>query len=789
MTSPAVSEGRLDVPSRRIRLGLPGDILGSSRWLFLVLTLASGIVVLPQAFLARSAPTAVLAVAASAVLVGTVLRTFHRQYQGWLEEVVELLALTVFAYCTTQPTAVFGVIFGRLWFRALYGARWAALARPAAYLTAVMVGLLMHPDGAGDPPTVTPLVLASFFPILLLTGMIGRRLASSLHAGAENAQLDAIQVRLGTEVVGLTDLEEVWRAAWRAHEAMCAVVPGLRLVMLSQAGPRLVVKRTDGPFDRPLTEVPAPSAGLPSGTTHQSSVRDPSVAALNAAAGTPCAWVWVELPDVDGRGLRAWLLLGAPGEVPARAVMALTAQTHHVSLAQRNCALHESLTEQATHDPLTGLHNRASFLAELTACLDSADSGPTSVLFVDLDDFKEVNDLFGHQAGDGLLQEVAGSLRSSAGDQALGARIGGDEFAVLLRDTDAAEASATAHRIARALTGSTRSDGSFSYTAACIGAATSDGETDAEALVHRADLAMYHAKSIGKSRIASYDEALPRRDPDQAAFERQLADAARAGELVVHYQPVLSLPDRRCTAVEALVRWQHPERGLLGPDQFIPVAERTGAIRSIGAAVLRRSLQDVVAWQGRFPQVPLAVHVNVSARQLEDDHLLDQVRECLTEHALDPECLVIEVTESLAISSRDAVRRLHALVALGVVLAIDDFGTGYSALQTLRTLPIKIVKIDRSFVAGSGSSPADRAVIEAIVQMSTQLGLRTVAEGVEGKEQQAFLESIGTTGAQGYLYRRPGTATEISAWLAEHLATQREVPHQFTPVTDGSLRR
>ncbi len=785
MASAADSDEHPPSRTRRARLGPPGDILESSRWLFLALTLASGLIVLPQAVLGHQLTTATLAVASSGVLAASVLRTYRRRYQDWPEELAEILALVAFASCTTQPTAVFGVVFGRLWFRALYGSAWTAVVRPAAYLLAVVLGIVIGSGPPGLAPTVTPLVIASFFPVLLLTGIIGRRLASGLHAGAENARLDAIQVRLGAEVLGVTDVEEVRRAAWRAHEAMCAVVPGLRLVVLSQQPGTLQVHRADGSFLRPPAQVPVPASGLRPGTMHLSSGRDPSVALLNEAAGEPCSWVWLELPDAERRGSRAWLVLGAPGEVPARALLALSGQIHQVSLAQRNCALHATLTEQATHDALTGLHNRSSFLAALTASLESVTTGPTSVLFVDLDEFKEVNDLFGHQAGDLLLAEVARRLREAAGPGATCGRIGGDEFAVLLTGADASQAAATARLIAQRVEETTYADGSPAHVGACIGVATADDHVAAEDLVHRADVAMYAAKAGGKGRISTFDLTLPQRDADQATFERELADAARAGQLVVHYQPVLSLPDGRCTAVEALVRWQHPLRGLVGPASFIPTAERTGAIRSIGSWVLRQSLRDIAELRRRFPDEALAVHVNVSARQLEDDELLTEVRAELDALALDPQALVVEVTESLAISSPEAAQRLDALAEQGVLIAIDDFGTGYSALQTLRALPIHIVKIDRSFVAGCADNPEDRAVTEAIVQMAGKLGIRTVAEGVELREQQDFLESIGTSGAQGYLYRRPGTAAELGAWLDDLLADRVDVPHQATgPVHD-----
>jgi len=235
------------------------------------------------------------------------------------------------------------------------------------------------------------------------------------------------------------------------------------------------------------------------------------------------------------------------------------------------------------------------------------------------------------------------------------------------------------------------------------------------------------------------------------------------------------------------VRWQHPQRGLLYPDSFIETAERSGAIGVIGAYVLRRTCADAAAWREAHPGSPLAVHVNVSALQLDDDRFIDNVEQCLADFTLPPDQLVLEVTETVVISSPVAIERLNTLAAHGVRIAIDDFGTGYSALTTLRSLPAQIVKIDKSFVAGSMESPMDRAVIEAVVKMAAQMGMHTVAEGVERIEQQTFLEGIGADAVQGYLYLRPTAATEFGTWFGKHLAglsqagPTGEVVLPFTP--------
>src|SRR5665811_1068610 len=289
-------------------------------------------------------------------------------------------------------------------------------------------------------------------------------------------------------------------------------------------------------------------------------------------------------------------------------------------------------------------------------------------------------------------------------------------------------------------------------------------------LIHHADVAMYAAKANGKGRIQIFETGLLRADTARVSFERQLAAAARNGELVVHYQPVLSLPDGQCTAVEALVRWQHPQRGLLYPADFIEIAERTGAIHSIGANVLRRACADATTWRDDHPSAPLAIHVTISALQLDDEHFIDSVLGCLRDFNLPAKQLVLEVTETVVVSSPATITQLNALAAHGIMIAIDDFGTGYSALTTLRSLPVQIVKIDKSFVAGSTENAEDLAVTEAVITLATKMGLQTIAEGVETLDQQRLLERVGADGVQGYLYLRPTNAENFGTWLNENLA-------------------
>jgi diguanylate cyclase (GGDEF)-like protein len=426
------------------------------------------------------------------------------------------------------------------------------------------------------------------------------------------------------------------------------------------------------------------------------------------------AWTaWGMSCVATGVALQRGWLLGNIGwvettEVPLMLLLALLMVWH----ARRRQSALAHVTRQAELDSLTGLANRPSFNSALSAALDDESSGNTTVLFVDLDDFRDVNDVFGHGAGDDLLREVAARLLTATSPEDLCARLGGDEFAVLLRGTGAEAAADVARRIVQALAATAPVRGGAAHVGASVGIATSTTETDLEQLIHRADVAMYAAKANGKGRIQVFEPGLLQ-SCSSRAFERQLAAAAGNFELIVHYQPVLSLSNQRCTAVEALVRWRHPERGLLYPDSFIEIAERIGAIRDIGAFVLRQACADAAAWRDAQPSATVPIHVNISALQLDDDDFIDSVTACLSEFGLAPSQLVLEITESVVISSPIAIDRLNTLAAHGVTIAIDDFGTGYSALTTLRSLPAQIVKIDKSFVAGSAENQGDRAVIEA----------------------------------------------------------------------------
>ena len=760
---------RLSVSAVRMsaRLRRPGDIQEATRWLFAVLALVSVLLVLPAPLFAGNSTRLLVALASAVVLGLSWGAGYLRRSAPLAMDVVDAVAMAALALTSPELTTVLGVVFAALWFRSLYGSGGRAVLRCALYAGALSAAHPLWPYLFGHTGGIALGTLAAPFPTMLLTVFVVRRLASILAARARAARLDAVHRAVGSQLLDVIDAAEIRRIAWEANAQICAAIPALRILKLVRDGPALRVDGATGGFVGVPATLPAAVLSVPDDdATGSATIR--SHEAIDAAVGIACEWACLPMHYVHQEHGRAWLLLGSPGGVPAEAVDAVGSVANQVTLALHNSEVLQKLRAQVTLDSLTGLANRSSFYAALSTAVAAA--GETTVLFVDLDDFKDVNDAFGHRAGDDLLREVAARLLEATRPQDLCARLGGDEFAVLLLGTGSEAAARVARRIVALVAAPVKVDGAMALVGASVGVVTSEGEANVEVLMHRADAAMYAAKANGKGRVHVFETGQPHSDTARLPFERQLAAAASNGELVVRYQPVVSLPGLRCTAVEALVRWQHPQRGLLYPADFIQIAERTGAIRSIGAHVLRRACADAATWRDDHPSAPLAIHVNVSAMQLDDERFTDFVLGCLRDFALPANQLVLEVTGTVVISSPAAIAQLNGLFVHGIVIAIDDFGTGFSALTTLRSLPVQIVKIDRSFVAGCAVNAEDLAVTEAVVALATKLGLRTIAEGVEMLDQQQLLEKIGVDGVQGYLYLRPTTAEKFSTWLSGHHA-------------------
>ena len=745
----------------------PDDIVEATRWLFGGLALISLLIVLPAMLSQARGATLVAAVAASVYLATSWLAGFSWRRVTLAMDVGDALAIMVVALACPSPSTAFGFVFAAVWFRSLYGSTPRAVLRCALYAAALAACLPLWSMIPTHAATTDFAPVIGSFPTMFLTVIVGRHLAATIRARAEAAARDAVQVSLGAQLLGVTDAAEIRRVAWVAINAICAATPGLRVLHVVRNGTTLRVDGASAGFAHPPVSLPAVVPDEAGGVKGD---WIPGQAEADIAVGATCVWVRLPLPSVPGRSDDNWLLVGSPRAASLETISSVTNLITQVTLALRNSQVHLELTVQATLDSLTNLANRPSFNTALASAFEER-RGKMAVLFVDLDDFKDVNDVYGHAAGDELLQEVASRLLRTTRPDDLCARLGGDEFAVLLRDTTEAGAAEIAQRIVDSIAAPMHLSVGAARVGASVGVATAANDAGVEQLIHRADVAMYAAKANGKAQFRVFEAGLLRTDSSRVTFERDLAVAVQRDELVVHYQPIISLVSHRCIAVEALVRWNHPTHGLLYPGSFIDAAERSGAIVDIGAWVLRRACADLVVWQGAHPSAPLAVHVNVSSLQLDNDEFIDEVMQCLRDFALDPDRLVLEITETTVISSPAAIGRLESVAAHGVTIAIDDFGTGYSALTTLRSLPVGIVKIDKSFIAGSTVNSEDRAVTDAVVTMASHLGLQTIAEGVERLDQEMFLESIGADAVQGFLYQRPTSAEDFGAWLAAHLAS------------------
>ncbi len=432
-------------------------------------------------------------------------------------------------------------------------------------------------------------------------------------------------------------------------------------------------------------------------------------------------------------------------------------------------ALKEQLRHQAFHDALTGLPNRVLFAEHVVRATSpkAGGGGTPAVLFLDLDDFKTINDSLGHEAGDELLVAVAGRVKNAVRTCDVPARLGGDEFAVLAPTTEPEDAEAIAERLVRSLDEPFVVGGREISVHASIGIAFAETGATADELLRSADVAMYSAKQGGKRRFVVYEPQMHVRVRHRQELVTALERAIERGEIDVHYQPIVQLETNRLAAVEALARWTRPGHGLLGPSTFLPVADEIGLMVEIGRLVLRESCRQAVSWQRNFPgHGGLRVNVNLAPSELHDPDLVHEVEQVLEETGLDPSLLVLELTESGVMRSPDQARRTMAtLRSLGVSLALDDFGTGHSSLAHLREFPLDQLKIAQAFVDGLPQGHVDAVFVETIVRLAASLGLSAVAEGIETQEQANAVSALGCEFGQGFYFGEPLHTIGVTTYL------------------------
>jgi diguanylate cyclase (GGDEF)-like protein len=439
----------------------------------------------------------------------------------------------------------------------------------------------------------------------------------------------------------------------------------------------------------------------------------------------------------------------------------------------RTQMLHEAhleMQKMALQDPLTGLANRSALISALQSALD-AESGPEEspvILVMDLDAFKSINDSMGHTAGDQVLVAVSQRIRNAVRATDVVARLGGDEFAIVMPAVAPDQATVIGHRILAALQDPIELPGRSVRCGASIGLSVgSQGQTP-EVMLMEADVAMYASKAEGQNRLHRFEPGLLLVRRLRSQLVEDLRAAIRSGGLTLHYQPVVNLCTRRLEGVEALVRWNHPSRGFIMPDEFIPLAEEAGLISELGNWVLRTAVQQLRAWvNDSLVDSSFSVRINISPTDLQSLQFIEDVRNVLKETGVRPGQVVLELTEMAIVTGNELDRySLAGLRGLGVGLEIDDFGTGYSSISYLRRLPVDRVKVDRSLLAGLGTDPSQSALVAAVLQLVRACGLEAVWEGVETAEQAHLLRELGCSSAQGYFFSRPVPPEDIPALLA-----------------------
>lgn len=468
--------------------------------------------------------------------------------------------------------------------------------------------------------------------------------------------------------------------------------------------------------------------------------------------------------------------------VPGAAALTLAFVIFAVRTSLRESQLyiaHSTLQHAVMHDPLTGLSNRTRLVTELDLRLSNAETASqVGLLFIDLDRFKLINDSLGHEFGDRLLMEVASTLRKAvrSGDEVV--RLGGDEFVILLNSVTFHGAQEAANHVVQRFRKPTTIEGRVLHVSVSVGFAMGRYGMRAEDLLRDSDCAMYAAKKQGKNQAHFFSESVVENAEHSLRLETDLREALAAGQLVVHYQPIYSLSRKALEGFEALVRWKHPERGLISPAEFIPIAEETGLILEVGKQVLGQAARQVKLWNERFGQ-RLTASVNVSARQFTDPELFNDIKHILAESGLPPSLLKLEITETVLLTGTQQVgETLAAARAMGIEVSLDDFLTGYSSLHYLLQYPCDVVKIDRSFVRAMDKDLRRAELVRTAVQLARNLEMKVIAEGVETEEELFALDDVGCDLIQGFLFSKPLPAEAVEILLSS--------PMRF-PLADSSL--
>jgi diguanylate cyclase (GGDEF)-like protein len=710
------------------------------------------------------------------LLVMVYVTVFLRRRTFLVEPAVVAALLVVIGSSREDPEAIIGLSMGALTLLSMHSTFGLAIARVALIVVAMLSSIAISPAAQAAGLAWRAEQNVALVPILTMMALLNTAMNVLLQRQQRAAAREALLAEAGLGLVNVTDLHEVRRVVGDALHALCAQWPGHPVLVVRRA-PESAVDEIALGTTPGLAGVTMPAevvSGLPDTMTL---LDDDRQAALHALAGGAHTWHGMGIAD-ERHGL---LVLVAGRRIPPALCDGLRAMATYWSLAETNCRVHAELGRQADSDQLTSLYNRRGFLQLLAAARRSAEGASVdALLMVDLDDFKHVNDSYGHAAGDGLLMEIADRIARAAGPAGWPARLGGDEFVVLLTGLpDVEAADRAAERLREDLLQPVHLTEATVSVGASIGIAIATPELTAGDLMRCADIAMYSAKAKGKNRVERFTPERHGSIERIRRLEEHLAHAVARNEIRVHYQPRIDIATGRCIGMEALTRWHDQVIGTVEPATFIPLAVRTGQIKELGAHVVRTACEQLSVWRRHADLRELTMSVNMAAPQLYDSASVDVIHNALRDTGVPADRLILDLTGEPAIDVDRAVGTLTALADLGVRIALDDFGAGSLSVTALRVIPVHQVKIDGSLIAER--HPADDAMVQIIVALSDAMGIETVAECVETVEQAEAMRHAGVTAAQGFLFARPMAAEDATAWLAHHslgaapsLATPRE---------------
>ena len=767
------------------RFHMPTDFQGWARFILLLASLwnsAFGIVLL--VFVAGTPwEGRALAAAGLATIAYTTLRAHkRRQFASWqpfVDGVV--IALALWALGDVRLGLV--IVYQGLFFRPTHGTKWDTLAGLLGYAAAFLVAAVTPLANGQAPGLSTPEILSHLLGLGVF-GCVKIALAGTAAVNYRALVREQTLARAGAGLVAADDRQQVYAVALTAMQRVLAATGVTRTLIMMIEGTSCAVVAGDGPdadqaigAHQDLRQIPQHYLDS-ARTTRQLIIDERAATELRRVLGFEPHLGMLTMAPLRIRDIfLGAILVETPKPLPAEYAAGLASLSAEVALALESAKLTEDLQRQAFEDPLTGLANRAAFLNALDQALVRARKQDTQigVCFIDLDNFKIVNDSLGHAAGDALLVEVAERLRRSAEPNQLVARLGGDEFTILLDDASSMESlTAISERIHVSIGAPIDIEGRPVRVNASVGLALRESaqhEQTASELLRAADLALYAAKTRGKAQTAVFEWAMAVQAVDRLELEDDLQTALEREELELYYQPLVDLEDGQVVELEALARWRHPVRGPVSPAEFIPLAEETGLIVPLGRWVLNRACQQARAWRDSHVMPLSTISVNLSGCQLEDPALIGDIRRALADNGLEPSVLKLEITESVAIADTPVIENtLHELRALGVQLAIDDFGTGNAALNYLKRFQVDTLKIDRSFVEELAADARSAAMVQGIIAFAKSLGLSVTGEGVETTEQSEALRALGCDRAQGFLFAKPLPAADIPAVLAKGVA-------------------